>query len=229
NVSSPDDIIERWGADTMRLYEMFMGPLEASTPWNPDDLPGVHRFLQRVWRLYVPEGDVGEVAVVHPPLLREGDADDPELEKALHKAIQKVTHDLERMQFNTAISAMMVFVNEATKKHEALTRSQALRFVTLLAPFAPHLAEDLWRRLGHDASLTYESWPTFDEKLLVEAEVELAVQVLGKVRGKIVVAADAAQPAIVDAAKQAVATQLEGKTIVKEIVVPGRLVNFVVR
>ncbi|MCB9881573.1 MAG: leucine--tRNA ligase [Planctomycetes bacterium] len=229
NVSSPDDIIERWGADTMRLYEMFMGPLEASTPWNPDDLPGVHRFLQRVWRLYVPEGDVGEVAVVHPALLREGDADDPELEKALHKAIQKVTHDLERMQFNTAISAMMVFVNEATKKHDALTRSQALRFVTLLAPFAPHLAEDLWRRLGHDASLTYESWPTFDEKLLVEAEVELAVQVLGKVRGKIVVAADAAQPAIVDAAKQAVATQLEGKTIVKEIVVPGRLVNFVVR
>ena len=229
NVSSPDEIIERWGADTMRLYEMFMGPLEASTPWNPDDLPGVHRFLQRVWRLYVPDGEVGEVAVMHPHLLRDGGAESPELEKALHKMIQKVSHDLERMQFNTAISAMMVFVNEATKQPEALTRSQATRFVCVLAPFAPHLAEDLWRRLGHDASISYEPWPSYDEALLKEDFVELAVQVLGKLRGKVVVAADADEATILGAARGVVEAQLAGKTVVKEIVVPGRLVNFVVR
>lgn len=228
NVENPDDIIADWGADTMRLYEMFMGPLEASTPWNPEDLPGVHRFLQRTWRIFVPDGEIGEVATVHPHLLAEK-APDPALEKALHKAIAKVGDDLERMQFNTAISAMMVFVNEVTKKVDAMSRCQAERFVRILAPFAPHLGEELWRRLGHETSVALESWPDYDAKMLVENEVELAVQILGKVRAKVVVAHDASKDSILAAARDAVMEHLEGKTIQKEIVVPGRLVNFVAK
>ena len=228
NVETPDLVIDAWGADTMRLYEMFMGPLEASCPWNPDDLPGVNRFLHRSWRVIVPDGEEGEVPIVHPYLTEERDSEE-DLERSLHKTIHKVTSDLESMAFNTAISAMMVFVNDATKAGEALTRSQALRFVKVLAPFAPHLAEELWQRLGMDENLSYASWPTHDATLLVEDEVELAVQVLGKVRGKITVAKDANKENILSAARDAVASQLAGKTIIKEIVVPGRLVNFVAK
>ncbi len=228
NVESPDDIIDEWGADTMRLYEMFMGPLEASSPWNPDDLPGVHRFLNRTWRLAIPDGEQGEVPPLHD-YLREDGPPDPALEKSLHKTIAKVTGDLEKLAFNTAISAMMVFVNDATKAGDRLTRSQLERLLVVLSPFAPHLAEELWKRLGHEASITVEAWPPFDPALLVEDEVELAVQVNGKVRGRVRVPSAAESQAVLVAARNAVAASLDGKHVVKEVVVPRRLVNFVVK
>ena len=230
NVENPDDIVERWGADTMRLYEMFMGPLAASTPWNPDDLPGVHRFLQRSWRLFVPEGDEDSETQpeIHPWLLEDREAD-VELEKALHRMIAKVSGDLGELGFNTAISAMMVFCNAATKRPEAMTRGQAERFVQVLSPFAPHMGEELWQRLGNEGSVQHCAWPSWDDAMLVDDEVELAVQVLGKVRAKIVVAKDAQNDVILERAREAVAPQLAGKTVHKEIVVPGRLVNFVAK
>ncbi|PIE22569.1 MAG: leucine--tRNA ligase [Planctomycetota bacterium] len=229
NVESPDDVVERWGADTMRLYEMFMGPLEQSCPWNPDDLPGVHRFLHRAWRLYVPEEPrEGSAPELHPHLAEERPNEDA-LERSLHRCIAKVSGDLDKMAFNTAISAMMVFVNDATKQPDSLSRSQAERFLRILSVFAPHLGEELWQRLGHQSSISTEDWPGYDEKLLVDDEVELAVQVLGKVRGHIKIAKDAPKDEILAKARDAVAAQLAGKQLIKEIVVPGRLVNFVAK
>ena len=228
NVENPDDIVREWGRRHDAPLRDVHGPLEASTPWNPDDLPGVHRFLARAWRVFVPEGEIGEVAVVHPHLLKDHDPDQ-ELEKALHKAIAKVTDDLERMQFNTAISAMMVFVNEAT---QARRQAQPLPSRTLrqaprplrppprrraLAPPRPrheHRARGLARARPADAG---------------RSRGRARGQVLGKMRAKIVVPADADKNAILSSAKEAVAEQLAGKTIVKEIVVPGRLVNFVAK
>jgi leucyl-tRNA synthetase len=226
NVINPDDVVNEYGADTLRLYEMYMGPLADSKPWNPKDVPGVHRFLGRVWRLCVPEDFA--IGAVHAHLHQDRDSD-PELEKALHRCIAKVEGDIGRMAFNTAISSMMIFVNEATKRPDALSRGQLLRFVQILSPFAPHLAEELWQRLGGAELLAYAKWPSFDAKLLVDDEVEIAVQILGKVRGRAVVATNADQATMVAAAKAAVAQHLEGKTIVKEIVVPKKLVNFVVK
>jgi leucyl-tRNA synthetase len=225
NVENPDEVIQNWGADTMRLYEMFMGPLEASCPWNPDDLPGVHRFLGRVWRLFVPEGKENQQSL--RPQLEKTGVPDPDLEKALHRCIAKVSQDLEGMRFNTAISAMMVFVNEATKKMNALEKSQAERFLLLLSPFAPHMAEELWERMGHSDTLAYEPWPNFDPALLLDDEIEIAVQILGKVRARIKISKDASKDEVLAQAKEAVKEQLRGKTLRKEIFVPGRLVNLV--
>lgn len=226
NVVNPDDVVAEYGADTLRLYEMYMGPLADSKPWNPKDVPGVHRFLQRAWRLVVPE--FAEKGTVHE-WLRQDRADDAEIERQLHRTIHKVDGDIERMAFNTAIAAMMIFVNEATKAMERLSRGQLRRFAQLLQPFAPHLAEELWERLGGRGLLARAPWPTVDAKLLVDDEVEIAVQVLGKVRGRALVPNGCASDVAIAAARAAVATHLEGKTVVKEIVVPGKLVNFVVR
>ena len=226
NVVNPDDVVKEYGADTLRLYEMYMGPLADSKPWNPKDVPGVHRFLSRVWRLCVPEERID--LPLHPHLTADR-PDDPALEKALHRTIHKVEADIERMAFNTAIAAMMIFVNEATKAVDRISRSQLLRFVQVLSPFAPHLAEELWSRLGGIGMLAHVAWPAVDPRQLVDDEVEIAVQVLGKVRGRAVVAAGAPQADVVAAARAAVASHLEGKVVVKEIVVPGKLVNFVVK
>jgi leucyl-tRNA synthetase len=226
NVVNPDDVVGEYGADTLRLYEMYMGPLADSKPWNPKDVPGVHRFLQRAWRLVVPE--FAEKGTVHE-WLRQERADDTEIEKQLHRTIHKVDGDIERMAFNTAIAAMMIFVNEATKAMERLSRGQLRRFAQLLQPFAPHLAEELWERLGGQGLLARAPWPAVDPKMLVDDEVEIAVQVLGKVRGRAMVPNGCANDVAVAAARAAVASYLEGKTVVKEIVVPGKLVNFVVR
>jgi leucyl-tRNA synthetase len=226
NVVNPDDVVREYGADTLRLYEMYMGPLADSKPWNPKDVPGVHRFLARTWRLAVPEAiDAGPIHAS----LREDREPDPDLERALHRCIDKVTQDIERLAFNTAIAAMMMWVNDATKASAKVVRSQLLRFAQILSPFAPHLAEELWERLGAIGLLAYAEWPSVDPKLLVDDTVELAVQVLGKVRGRVVVAKDAAQDVVLAAARGAVEAQLAGKTVVKEIVVPGKLVNFVVK
>jgi leucyl-tRNA synthetase len=221
NVVNPDEVIAQYGADTFRLYEMFMGPLEASKPWNTRDVPGVHRFLQRAYRMVVGDEDSRSLL---------SDKSDDALERALHKLIRKVGQDIEGMKFNTAIAAMMEFVNAAFKSG-GIARSQAERFVLVLAPFAPHLGEELWQRLGHEQSLAHEPWPTYDEAMCVESTVEMPVQVNGKLRSRITVPADASQDAVLAAAEadEKVAAALAGKTVVKRIVVPGKLVNLVVK
>src|SRR5262245_55692990 len=226
NVVNPDDVVREYGADTLRLYEMFMGPLADTKPWNPKDVPAVHRFLARSWRLCVPEDPQQGAQHSH---LRSDRAPDPELEKQLHRCIAKVEGDIEKLAFNTAIAAMIEFVNAATKRSELLSRDQLLRFAQILAPFAPHLAEELWHRLSGKGLLTYAKWPTVDKALLVDDEAEIPVQINGKVRGRAVVPADASNDVLLRAARDAVKAQLDGKTVLKEIVVPGKLVNFVVK
>ena len=220
NVVNPDDVIRDYGADSLRLYEMFMGPLQVVKPWQTSGVKGVHNFLRRANRL-VSETPVADRAMT------------PAEAKSLAAMVKKVGEDLEAMAFNTAISAMMVFVNEAEAfaKSGGLPREMLEKFVLCLAPFAPHLGEELWERLGHDKSLAYEPWPEYDAKALVESEIEIPVQVLGKLRGRIKVPV-AATPAEMEAAAKAnadVAKFLEGKTIVKVVAVPKRMVNFVVR
>ena len=223
NVVNPDDIVDEYGADSLRLYEMFMGPLEQVKPWNTRSVDGVHRFLARAYRL-----------VVDPDTGRQSDAvtdDAPSRDQSrvLHATIQKVTDDVDGLRFNTAIAAMMEFVNAATK-WDAVPRETAKTFTLLLAPFAPHLAEELWRVLGHSQSLAYEPWPVADPDLLKEDTVEIAVQVNGKLRGTVEVDAGASKDAMLEAARAEpnVARYLEEGTVRKEIAVPGRLVNFVV-
>ena len=221
NVVNPDEVIAQYGADTLRLYEMFMCPLDASKPWNTRDVPGVHRFCHRVWRMIAGSDD-------QPALL--ADAADEQVERGLHQLVKKAGEDIEAMKFNTAIAAMMEFVN-LVYKAGALSRDQAGRFVLVLAPLAPHLAEELWAQLGHGESLAREPWPAYDEALIAEATIELAVQVNGKVRGRVSVPADADDAAVLAAAlaEPKVAAAVEGKQIVKKIVVPNRLVNLVVK
>ena len=222
NVVNPDDVIRDFGADSLRLYEMFMGPLQAVKPWSTKGVEGVHRFLKRANKL------VTETKAVDRPLTKQE-------AKSLNQMIKKAGDDLETMSFNTAISAMMVYINEAEdfakKSPDGLPKEYLEKFVQCLAPFAPHLGEELWQVLGHADTITYEPWPVFDAQALVEDEIEIPVQVLGKLRGRITVPV-AATPAEMEAAAKAnadVAKFLEGKTIVKVIAVPKRMVNFVVR
>ncbi len=226
NVVNPDDVVREYGADSLRLYEMYMGPLADSKPWNPKDVPGVHRFLHRAWRLAVdeetPEGQVVAGLQADRP-------DDQDLERALQRTIHKVEGDITRLAFNTAIAAMMIFVNDATKAKDKVSRRQMSRFVQCLQPFAPHLAEELWLRLGHQELLAYAPWPKVDPSYLKDDTVEIVVQVLGKKRAVISVSAEAADAVVLSAARDAVKDQIAGKTVVKEIVVPKKLVNFVVK
>jgi leucyl-tRNA synthetase len=217
NVINPDEIINEYGADSMRMYEMFMGPLEVSKPWSTTGLIGVYRFLDRIWRLYDEKG-VSEEA---PSL---------ELNKTLHKTIKKVTGDTNNLNFNTAISQMMVLVNELYKV-ETFPREVAESLAKLLAPYVPHLAEELWQRLGQTESLTKVSWPTYQEELTVDDEIELVFQINGKVRSKTTVTKGLDKDASLALAKadEKIQGWLEGKSIVKEIVVPDKLVNIVVR
>ncbi len=229
NVVNPDAIVHEYGADTLRLYEMYMGPLEKSKPWNPNDIIGVHRFLQRVWRLVVAqpaEGQATPTATLNPAI---GEARDAQLERLLHKTIKKVSEDVERMAYNTAIAQMIVWVNEAGKA-KALARDQVERLLVILSPLAPHICEELWQRLGHQTTLALESWPTYDEAQTRDETIEIAVQVLGKVRGRIIVPADASDEQLVAAASQveAVAREIAGRPIKRTIVARGRLVNLVV-
>ncbi|MFB3892113.1 MAG: leucine--tRNA ligase [Phycisphaerae bacterium] len=221
NVINPDDVVAQYGADSFRLYEMFMGPVDSSKPWNTRDIPGVHRFLQRVWRAIIGDDD-------HASILAA--ADSAEVERGLHKTIKKVGEDIEAMKFNTAIAAMMEFVN-AVFKAGSIGRNQAERFVLLLAPFAPHIAEELWQRLGHDKSLACEPWPQYDPAMVAQETVEIPVQVNGKLRARINVPVEAGQDDMLTAAMAdpKVAAAVEGKTIVRKIAVPGKLVNLVVK
>ena len=223
NVVNPDEVVDKYGADSMRLYEMFMGPLDRDKPWTDEGVQGVNRFLKRVWNLFVAED-----GSLDPRIQDAGSSED--LTKQLHKTIKAVTHDIENLLFNTAIARMMEFVNAATKA-DVMDRATADAFVLLLAPFAPHMGEELWNRLGQEDTLAYAPWPQFDESLLEEDTIEIPVQVNGKVRSRVSIPADADNDAMAAAAKadEKIASQLDGKTIVKEIVIPGKMVNLVVK
>ena len=222
NVVNPDDVVDEYGADALRLYEMFMGPLEQTKSWDTDDVEGVFRFLNRVWRLVVDE-ESGALA----DRLTDADPAREQL-RSLHWTIKKVTDDIEERAFNTAIAAMMEFVN-AANKWDAVPRQIMEPFLVLLSPFAPHLSEELWARLGHDESLAHADWPEYQDRLLQREVVEIPVQVNGTVRDTIEIEADADEAAVIGAAKAAdnVARHLDGKDIHREIYVPGRIVNFV--
>jgi len=223
NVINPDKVIAGYGADSMRLYEMFMGPLEAIKPWSMQGVEGVHRFLQKTWRAVVDE-DTGELVEA----VKQADADEATL-RLLNQTIKKVGDDIESFGFNTAISAMMIFVNHLTKQ-TIKPKSVVEKFILILAPFAPHIAEDLWERLGHTDSLVYESWPVYDKELIKEKEIELAVQVNGKIKDRIVVDADADEEQIKQKAlsSEKVIAAMAGKEAKRIIVVKSRLVNIVV-
>jgi len=224
NVVNPDDVVAEYGVDAFRIYEMFMGPLGESKPWNPRDVLGSRRFLDRVWRLFVdPDGD----GSLRDHVTEDGGSD--EVERSFHKMLVRVNDSFDGFNFNTAIAAMMIFVNETGKQVEGFGKGQAERFLCALSPFAPHLAEELWARLGNEGGISLADWPLVDESKLVDDTIELVVQVMGKLRARVSVAADASKDDIEAAAKASIPQWLEDKTIVKTIVVPGRLVNFVVR
>jgi leucyl-tRNA synthetase len=219
NIENPDHVIAEFGADTFRLYEMYMGPLEATKPWNTRDIAGCYRFLQRVWRLVVNE-ETGDLKLAPAP--------SESIEKLLHRTIKKVGDDIERLAFNTAIAAMIEFTNAATSAG-GVTRDQLERFAVILSPFAPHMAEELWSKLGREPSIANVPWPSVDQAMLRDDEIELPVQILGKVRGRVTVPTDADQKQVeqIALADQRIAAQLEGRTVRKVIVVPGKIVNII--
>ncbi|MGE3164907.1 MAG: leucine--tRNA ligase [Planctomycetota bacterium] len=223
NVVNPTDVVAEYGADTLRLYEMFLGPLEVEKPWSQGGLEGVWRFLNRVWRLFLDEDGaiVAAIQDIEPT---------PEQQRTRHKTIQKVEHDTENLRFNTAIAQMMIFVNEFTPL-EARPRAVLEDFVLLLAPYAPHMAEEIWQRLGHTTSLIDAPFPKFDPQWLVEDTVEVPVQVNGKIRTKLQVSVDISEPDIrqLALADELVVKHVEGKAIVKFIYVPKRMVTIAVR
>ena len=223
NVVTPDDVVEEWGADSFRLYEMFMGPLEAVKPWQTKGIAGVHRFLSRFWRLAVDsDGEISQRV--------QAEAESETFQRHLHRTVKKVTEDIEAMQFNTAISAMMELLNAAYKE-PGITGESVETFVLLLSPFAPHLGEEIWSRLGHSRTLAYEPWPEYEAELVQAETVTISIQVNGKLRGTLTVPAGMGQNTVVEQAREVKGVQrhLEGKTVRKEIFVPGRIVNFVVK
>ncbi|WP_028987158.1 leucine--tRNA ligase [Thermicanus aegyptius] len=222
NVVNPDEIVHSHGADTLRLYEMFMGPLDASKAWSTTGLDGARRFLERIWRLYITEE--GKLN----PAIREGITESP-LDKVYHQTVKKVTEDYEGLRFNTGISQLMIFINEAYKQ-DVLPKNYMEGFVKLLSPIAPHLGEELWERLGHTESIAYESWPTYDPDKLEEAMIEVVVQLNGKVRTKLLMPKEVTEKEMEERAlgSEEVQKHLVGKQVRKVITVPGKLVNIVV-
>ncbi|MDT8859326.1 leucine--tRNA ligase [Alkalihalobacillus sp. MEB130] len=223
NVVNPDDVVDSHGADTLRLYEMFMGPLDGSIAWSTNGLDGARRFLDRVWRLFVDEA-TGEISTA----IQDVPASES-FARVYHQSVKKITEDMTELRFNVAISQMMVFINEGYKQ-EVLPRELMEGFVKMLAPIAPHVAEELWEKLGHNNTISYEQWPTFDEALLVENEVEVVVQINGKVKAKLMIPSDATKEQMEDIAKgdDKVQSAIGDKTVRKIIAVPGKLVNIVV-
>ena len=218
NVVNPDEIVKSHGADALRVYEMFMGPLEASLPWSTTGLDGSRRWLDRVWRLFTEYDKLSDV-------------NDHSLDKIYHATVKKVSEDVETLNLNTAISQMMIFINDCYKA-EHIYREYAEGFVKMFSCFAPHLGEEIWHEvLGHEDTIAYEPWPQYDEKALIESEVEAIVQVNGKVRGKMMIAAGLDEESMKQKAMEidSVKRQLEGKNILKVIVVKGKVVNIVAK
>jgi leucyl-tRNA synthetase len=226
NVINPDDVVKEFGADSLRLFEMFMGPLEAVKPWSTAGVVGVRGFLDRAWRLIV--DDRAEDLKLNESVQDVAPID--EANRVLHKTIKQVTSDIQRLEFNTAIARMMEFTNYFTKQ-SIRPRAILEKFILILSPFAPHIAEELWQLLGHEKTLAYEPWPAYDEALTQDSQIEIPVQILGKLRGKVIVPAGSDQVSIIAAAREdeKIASLLAGKEVVKTIVVPGKLVNFVVK
>ena len=216
NVVNPDDVARDYGADSMRLYLMFMGPIEAEKPWTTEGVNGINRFLKRVWTMMETKvADTGSVA----------------LEKLMHKTIKGVSEDMERLTFNTAIAKLMEFTNAVYKSDEPMSKETAEKFVLLLAPMAPHISEELWEKLGHEGGISMVSWPTFDESMTQSDTMDIVVQVLGKKRAILTVPVNAEKEEVLKLAKQNSSVQnfIAGKEIVKEIYVPKKLVNLVVK
>ena len=216
-VVNPSDIVRDYGADTLRLYEMFMGPLEVSKPWSQQGVEGARRFIVRVWNFFTDAANLT-------------DDNDGTLTKVYHQTVKKVTSDFEVLGFNTAISQMMIFMNAAYKAGKC-PREYAEGFIKMFSCICPHVGEELWSILGHDNTIAYEAWPTYDEEAIKEDEIEIAVQMNGKVKAKLMVAAEADEATVKAQvhADEAIATLLEGKNIVKELYVKGRLYNIVVK
>jgi leucyl-tRNA synthetase len=223
NVVSPDTIIASHGADALRMFLMFLGPLEAMKPWNPRNIEGVFRFLQKVWReCLTVDGEVHSK-------ISANEVEPADLTKLLHETIKKVGEDIDGMRFNTAISQMMIFVN-ALQKAPAVQRSTVLSFLQLLAPFAPHLAEELWERLGEPPSIQQAPWPTYDASKLVTTEVKLVFQVNGKHRGDALVRVGLSEAEAITVAKahERVSPFINGKAFKRVVYVPGKILNLVV-
>ncbi len=216
NVVNPDEMVDTYGADAFRTYELFIGAFDQATPWSTQGLSGCHKFLDRVWNL--------------KEMVKEGDNYSSDMETSMHKTIKKVTEDIEKIKFNTAIAALMALVNEFYKKG-SVTRAEYKTLITLLNPFAPHITEELWEELSFGGVLSDTTWPKFDEEKTVDDQVELAVQIQGKIKAKIMVASDASEDTVKEVAlsDEKVKEALSGKTIMKVIVVPGKLVNIVAK
>ena len=215
NVINPDDMVREFGTDSLRMYEMFMGPIESDKPWDPNGIEGSKKFLDRVWRLFAESNKIQ-------------DKENINLEKVYHYTVKKVTNDYETMNFNTAISQMMIFINAAYKE-EILPKEYAEGFLKLLNPIAPHITEELWNMLGHTNTISYEPWPKYDEEKCKSDEYNLPIQVNGKLRANITIPFDTDEEVIKEKAHVTVASYLEGKDIVKEIYVKNKIYNIVIK
>ncbi len=215
NVINPDDMVREYGADSLRIYEMFMGPLDAAKPWDPNGIAGSKNFLDRVWRLFVESGKIK-------------DDENKNLEKVYHFTVKKVTNDYENMNFNTAIAQMMIFINSAYKEN-VVPKKYAEGFLQLLNPVAPHITEELWNKLGHSDTISYSKWPTYDEEKTKNDTINLPIQINGKLKATIQIATDETEENIKEAVHKAIESKLDGKSIVKEIYVKNRIYNVVVK
>ena len=215
NVINPDDMVKEYGADSLRLYEMFMGPIESAKPWDPNGIDGAKKFLDRVWRLYVESDKIK-------------DEQNKNLEKVYHYTVKKVTNDYETMNFNTAISQMMIFINSVNKE-EVFPMEYAEGFLKLLNPIAPHITEELWNILGHNDTITYEPWPIYDEEKTIDDEIEIPIQVNGKLKTTVMIALDEDESSVKQKVHSAIEDKLDGKSIVKEIYVKNKIYNAVVK